>query len=177
MKNTETKASFIELRAQGQSYAKIAEALKISKSTCTAWEQELGQEIAEREREHLQELYDLYAMHKTSRIQHLGETLKRIDTALAAKDLAELPADKLLELKLRYERELKAEYVEPPAPIQENSLEAILLQYKATLEKSQTGEYTPAQTKAQIAVIKETLQTMRDIDSRDNPLNFIGGMG
>ena len=178
MKDTETKARFIELRAEGQSYGKIADTLHISKSTCTAWEQELQQEIAGRERERLQELYSLYDMHKTNRIQHLGETLSRIDTALAGKDLAELPADKLLELKLKYERELKAEYVTPATPIEGDTLEAILLQYKTTLEKSQSGEYTPAQTKAQVTVIKEALQTMRAIYNRDNPLDFgLGGFG
>ena len=177
MKDTETKAKFIELRAQGQSYGKIAEALHISKSTCTAWEQELQQEIAGREREHLQELYTLYNMHKANRIQQLGETLQGIDAALATKDLSELPADKLLELKLKYERALSAEYVQPVTPLEDNSLEAVLLQFKTMLEKSQSGEYTPAQTKAQVTVIKEALQTMRAIYNRDTPLDFMSTFG
>lgn len=177
MKDNETKARFIELRAEGQSYGKIAEALHISKSTCTTWEQELQQEIAGRKQERLQELYTLYDMHKERRIQQLGGTLQRIDAALAAKDLSELPADKLLDLRLKYERALKAEYVEPAAPIAGDSLEAILLQYKAVLERSQSGESTPAQTKAQVTVIKEALQTMRAIYNRDNPLDFTNGFG
>lgn len=177
MKDTEQRAQFIELRAQGKSYSKIAEALHISKSTCTAWEQELNQEIAAREQEHLQELYSLYDMHKASRIQQLGQTLNRIDAALAEKDLSELPADKLLDLKIKYERELKAEYVEPAAPLAGDSLEAVLMQYKATLEKCQSGAYTPAQAKAQVVVIKEALQTMRAIYNRDNPLDFISSFG
>ena len=177
MKDTETKAKFIELRAQGQSYGKIAEALHISKSTCTAWEQELQQEIAGREREHLQELYTLYNMHKANRIQQLGETLQGIDAALATKDLSELPADKLLELKLKYERALSAEYVQPVTPLEDNSLEAVLLQFKTMLEKSQSGEYTPAQTKAQVTVIKEALQTMRAIYNRDTPLDLMSTFG
>ena len=177
MKDTETKAKFIELRAQGQSYGKIAEALHISKSTCTAWEQELQQEIAGREQEHLQELYSMYGMYRASRIKHLGDTLNRIDTALAEKDLSQLPAEKLLDLKLKFERELKTEYVETITPLRDNSLEAILLQYKATLEKAQSGEYTPAQAKAQVTVIKEALQTMRAIYNRDNPLDIMGTFG
>ena len=116
-------------------------------------------------------------MHKERRIQQLGGTLQRIDAALAAKDLSELPADKLLDLRLKYERALKAEYVEPAAPIAGDSLEAILLQYKAVLERSQSGESTPAQTKAQVTVIKEALQTMRAIYNRDNPLDFTNGFG
>lgn len=175
MKSTEIKAQFIERRAEGQSYSTIAEALKISKSTCKAWEQELQAEIAEREQERLQELYSLYDMHKQSRIKRFGDTLNRIDAALASKDLSELPADRLLELKIKYERELGREYLAPVTPITEQSLEAILMQFTTTLAKSQSGEATPAQTKAQIAAIKETLSTMAAISNRDNPFGTIGG--
>ena len=38
MKTTDKKAEFIELRAKGLSYAKIAEQLHISKSTCSSSE-------------------------------------------------------------------------------------------------------------------------------------------
>lgn len=175
-KPVEQKAQFIELRAQGQSYSKIADTLQISKSTCTAWARELEAEIAERERERLEELYTLYSMHKTSRIERLGEMLERIDTALAAKNLEDLPADKLLELKLKYARELKAEYMEPAQPIQENTLDAVLVQYKAILERSVTGQATPAQTSAQLAAIGGTLKVMKDIDNRDSDIFYNGSL-
>lgn len=175
MKSTEQKAQFIELRAQGQSFSKIAEALHISKSTCSAWEEELEEQITDRERERLQELYSLYSMHKQGRITRLGETIAQIDAAIAQKDLTELPADKLLELKLKYQKELNAEYAEPITPIESNSLEAILYQYIVILEKTQSGEISAAQSKAQLAAVKETLSTMRAIDSRDNPL--FAGLG
>jgi len=157
-KPVEQKAQFIELRAQGQSYSKIAETLQISKSTCTAWARELEAEIAERERE------------------RLGEMLERIDQALAAKSLEDLPADKLLELKLKYTRELKAEYTEPAQPIKENTLDAVLLQYKAILDRSVTGQATPAQTSAQLAAIGGTLKVMKDIDSRDSDIFYNGSL-
>ncbi len=170
MKGTERKAQFVELRAQGLSYSKIAEELHISKSTCTNWALDLEREIAERENERLQELYNLYSMHKQGRISRLGETIARIDEALAEKDLSELPADKLLELKLKYQRELNAEYIEPFTPIGEQSLEAVLLQYIGILEHSQRGEVNAAESKAQLAAVKEIRDTMEAIDSRDNPL-------
>ena len=47
MKPQETKTEFIKLRAEGKSYSYIAEALHISKSTCTAWETELKDARAE----------------------------------------------------------------------------------------------------------------------------------
>lgn len=177
MKSTDQKAQFIELRAQGQSYSKIAEALHISKSTCSAWQQELAEEVADRQQERLEDLYNLYAMHRQGRIERIGQTIGRIDAALAEKDLSELPADKLLELKLKYQRELKAEYTEPITPITENSLEAILLQFTGILEKTQSGELSAARSKAQLDAVKATLDTMRAIDSRDNFLDIGPGFG
>lgn len=172
MKGTEKKAEFIELRAQGMSYSKIADTLSISKSTCTAWERELQEEIATRKQERLEELYSLYGMHRQNRIERIGDTLSQIDSAIAAKDLSELSAATLLELKLKYERELSKEYIQPAEPITENSLDAILTQYIIALKKSQSGENSPAQTKAQIAAVKEILATMSAIENRDNPFSF-----
>ena len=148
--------------------------MHISKSTCTAWGRELEAEIADRERERLEELYTLYGMSKAGRIQRLGDTLAQLDTAIAAKDLAELPAEKLLDLKLKYERELKAEYVEPGPQIAEDSLEALLDQYKSVLDRSKRGEITPAQTKAELMTLIEAQKTMKAIDTRDNPFGFAG---
>ena len=175
MRSTEHKAQFIELRAQGQSYSKIAETLHISKSTCCEWGRDLEAEIADRERERMEELYSLYSMHKQGRIERLGETIAQIDSALAKKDLSELPAYKLLLLKLKYQQELKAEYSEPVTPIKENTLDAILLQYELILQKTQAGEITAAQSRAQLAAVKETLATMAAIENRDNVLtNWTG---
>lgn len=113
-------------------------------------------------------------MSKAGRIQRLGDTLAQIDTAIAAKDLAELPAEKLLDLKLKYERELKAEYVEPGPQIAEDSLEALLDQYKSVLDRSKRGEITPAQTKAELMALIEAQKTMKAIDTRDNPFGLAG---
>ncbi len=168
MKRAEEKGRFIELRAQGQSFRQIAEQLNISRDTCSAWQRELDQEIAARERERLEDLYNQYSMHKQGRIKRIGETIERIDAALAEKDLSALPPDKLLELKLKYQRELKEEYTEPATPITESSLEAILEQYCIILEKTQSGEIDAARSKAQLAAVKETLSTMKAIDDRDN---------
>lgn len=56
MKPQEMKLEFIRLRAEGQSYDKIAEALHISKATCTAWERELKADISRLQQEQLNEL-------------------------------------------------------------------------------------------------------------------------
>lgn len=106
------KLKFVELRAQGQPYSKIAKRLKVSKGTLTAWNTELKEQIAEQRSERLRELYDSYYMLKESRIKQLGDTLKQVNDALDKKDLSEMFPDKLLEYKIKLIQELKDEYIE-----------------------------------------------------------------
>lgn len=110
MKSTAVKGEFIQRRAEGQSYDTIAQALKISKSTCSAWEAELGAQIALRKQQELNDLYNQYGLVKTARIKRLGDTLAKIDEAIEAVDLTQIPPEKLLRLKLEYARELRDEY-------------------------------------------------------------------
>lgn len=106
----EVKTQFIQLRAEGQSYSKIAKELNISKSTCTAWERELQAQIQELKSEQLQELYESYYMTKEARVKRLGDTLKEINQALEEVDYSTIPPEKLLDYKLKYMEALKEEY-------------------------------------------------------------------
>jgi len=116
MKPQDMKAEFIRLRAEGRSYSFIADALHISKSTCTAWERELKGEIAVLKQEHLNELYTAYMMTRESRIRRLGDTLKGIEDALAEADLTQIAPEKLLDFKLKYAQALKEEYTGMATP-------------------------------------------------------------
>lgn len=102
MKDEATKRAFVRLRAEGKSYTAIAAELNISKSTCTAWERELQAEITKAQQITRDELTTAYRMTAEARVKELGETLDSINAALAQKDLTQLPADKLLALKLKY---------------------------------------------------------------------------
>lgn len=115
MKPTEQKSEFVRLRAEGKSYATIADALHISKSTCSAWGKEFEYEITERKQEQLEDLYSAYYVTKESRIKALGETLERINAALGEADLRDISPEKLLDLKLKYAAALKEEYTPPAA--------------------------------------------------------------
>ena len=108
MKPQEMKLEFIRLRAEGQSYDKIAEALHISKATCTAWERELKADISCLQQEQLNELYNSYGMAKEARIRRIGDTLRRLDDALSEVDLAAIAPEKLLDFKLKYPETGKA---------------------------------------------------------------------
>ena len=171
MKSTEKKLEYIELRASGKSYSSIAEELGISKSTCSKWEKALGADIEALREEHLQELYTSYSMAKEARIEKIGKTLQGIEEALEEKDLTQLPADKLLELKLKYERELKTEYTEPIRDAGENTLAGLLEQYNKLYTASQSGQYSPAQIKAQLSILDAKRDAIAELEA-DKPFNI-----
>lgn len=111
MKEQEKRDNFIILRANGYSYNEIAKQLSISKSTCSAWQKELCDNILDLKREQLTELYKKYGMRREARIEQLGGIMEKIDTALEDKPLQDLPADKLLDYKIKYMNLLKIETI------------------------------------------------------------------
>jgi len=109
----ELKAQFIELRAKGWSYRKLARSLKVSKSTLSNWSIELEEEIASLKAMELEALAEQFYLLKEGRIRLLGGILKRIQKEALSRDLSGVPTDRLLELLLRYQEALQKEYVEP----------------------------------------------------------------
>ena len=177
MKDRETQLAFIKARAEGKSYSTISKELGIAKATCASWEQSLKGEIEDLRREQLEELYTAYNMKREARIKALGTTLQRLDSAIAEKPLEELPADKLLELRLKYGRELKAEYTEPVEIATDDTLDGLLEQYNQLYMESKTGSYTPADIKAQLSILDAKRDTIyrlagEQAKEEENPLDF-----
>jgi len=110
---TELKLDFVELRAKGWSYRRIASRLKVSKSTQVTWSQELEAEITSLKAMELEALYETYYLLKEGRIRLLGAILRKLKREISSRDFSEVATDKLLELLLKYQEALQAEYVEP----------------------------------------------------------------
>ena len=113
METTELKERFIELRAQGWSFDKIAKELGKAKQTLIDWSKELQNEIANLKAIELEALYEKYYLHKETRLQTFGEMLTKIKKEIEGRDLSDVPTDKLLELLLKYNSLAKEETVEP----------------------------------------------------------------
>jgi hypothetical protein len=109
---TELKADFVQLRAKGLPYLRIAERLGVAKSTLANWNAELEAQIASARAMELEALQEEFFLLKEGRIRLLGEQLQRLRQELANRDLSSVPTDKLLELLLRYQAALKEEFVE-----------------------------------------------------------------
>ena len=120
----EVKSQFIELRAKGWSYLKIARKLKVSKNTLASWGAELDGDIASLKAIEMEALHEKYFMNKEARIHLLGEQLKEIKAELKRRGLEDVSTEKLLEMELKWYQALQAEYVET-RPLTEDEIEAL----------------------------------------------------
>jgi hypothetical protein len=113
METTDQKERFIELRAKGWSFDKIAKETGKAKQTLIDWSKELQDEIANRKALELEALYESYYLLKENRLQTFGAMLTKIKKEVESRDLSDVPTDKLLELLLKYNNQVKEEIVEP----------------------------------------------------------------
>ncbi len=107
------KGRFIEMRAKGYPYTKIAKKLMVSKSTLINWNAELEKEISIHKAIELEALQEEFFVLKEGRLRLLGEVLLKVKEEALSRSLAEVPTEKLLDILLKYHNELKGEYVEP----------------------------------------------------------------
>jgi Mg/Co/Ni transporter MgtE len=113
MELVDTKQRFIELRAQGWSFDKIAKELGKAKQTLIDWSKDLQDEIANLKALELETLYESYYLLKENRIQTFGGLLNKMKDEVLSRNLSEVPTDKLLELLLKYNTQIKEEIIEP----------------------------------------------------------------
>ena len=168
MKSADKKEQFILLRAEGHSYTEIAHQLSISKSTCSKWERDFSEEIRRAKADRLSDLYTLYRIGKAQHIEKLGETLRRIDEALADMDLSEIPPEKLLKLKLEYEERLQAQYAEPTPggeSFKDFTQEELLQAVASLYERVKAGGVSHQQAKAELATLEGVQRAISEANS------------
>jgi hypothetical protein len=109
MNDIEKQQRFVFLRAEGWSFARIAEDLQISKPTLINWSRKLQFEIQNQRailREHLQEKW---LSSVDLRVSTLGEQLRKVETELAKRDIAALTTGQLFSLVESLRRRIKRE--------------------------------------------------------------------
>jgi transcriptional regulator len=138
METIETKRRFIELRAKGYSFDKIAKELGKAKQTLLDWSRDLDQEIAQAKALELDSLYESYSLYKEARLKTLGEILSKLKKEVDQRDLTDLPTDRLLDLFLKYEGVVKESLIEPvfksSREIEEEKEDRLLLEELTSLE-------------------------------------------
>src|SRR5215467_1785944 len=92
----ETIQRFIELRAQGSTYARLMAELNVTKPTLIAWSRKHQFEIQNLRAIELEALRDKWLACTTERVNGLGEQLRRVETELAKRDLSGLSTPQLM---------------------------------------------------------------------------------
>ncbi len=163
----EQKSRFIHLRAKGNSFAKIAKELKVSKSTLSNWSQELEEQIAQAKALELEALQEEYYLLKEGRIRLLGDQIKAIQEELSSRDLSKVNTEKLLEFQLKYFSELKTEYVEArpedKTGIKLNSKD-IAERLQSVLARYNIGQINEAQAKQEQAILQSILKAIEQTE-------------
>lgn len=111
MTKVEQQERFIELRAGGLSYDKIAAELGISKTTALQLGHDFEQEVKRLQYIHLEAMAEQYKLVKTARIEGIAKLLEQVDTALQSADFGKMAPEKLVLLKMKLQDRLLQELV------------------------------------------------------------------
>ena len=109
MNDIETQQRFIGLRAQGWSFARIADEIKISKPTLINWSRKFQFDIQNQRAINIEALQDKWLSNHEARVELLGKQLQQIETELAKRDLTALSTHHLFTLAQSLRRQIKRE--------------------------------------------------------------------
>lgn len=121
-KTIEDKSKFIELRALGYSFDKIASEIGVSKPTLIKWQGECSSELEEARFTELENIFHQYHVMRKNRVETQAKLLQAVNEELATraqtKELKGLETDKLVKLALILEERLvsSVEKVEMTVP-------------------------------------------------------------
>ena len=107
MHDDTTVQRFIELRAQGWSYARLMAELNVSKPTLIAWSRKHQFQIQNLKAIELEALADKWLASTADRVNALGEQLRRIETVLGQRDVGELSTPQLHTLARSLRRQIE----------------------------------------------------------------------
>lgn len=125
MKDQAVKEKFVELRALGWSFDRIAKEVKVSKQTLIVWSRDLALEIQNRRTIERESLLEQYALTCESRIQFIGDLLKKVREELASRNLSAVPTERLVDLFLKIGQEWKEVGPELTFRVKENPVESL----------------------------------------------------
>ena len=106
VKDQETVQKFIERRAQGWSYVRIASELGVAKSTLVEWSRKFRFDINNRRAIELDDLQDRMLGSIQSRVSVLSEKLSRVESELKKRDLTQVPTARLYSMAEALRREI-----------------------------------------------------------------------
>jgi hypothetical protein len=102
-----TVQRFIELRAQGWSFARIATELQVSKPTLIGWSRKHQYQINNLKAIELEALGERWLANVTDRVNGLSEQLRQVETELARRSVGDLTTPQLHALSRSLRRQIE----------------------------------------------------------------------
>lgn len=109
MKTLSEKQKFIELRAQGLSFEKISQQIRISKPTLIKWNAECHKEITNLKYFEIESLIDQYGITSKARIEGLAVLLEKALSALKNRSFDGITAKDLMSMIFQLDIKIKSE--------------------------------------------------------------------
>ncbi len=109
MHTQETQQKFVERRAQGWTFVRIAAELGVAKSTLVEWSRKFRFDINNQRAIELDELHNRVLGTVQSRVAGLAEKLSRVEEELRKRDLAQVPTSRIYSLADALRRQIARE--------------------------------------------------------------------
>ena len=112
MKDVAIKEQFVQQRAEGYSFDRIAKEISVSKPTLMKWEGELKAEISEASFFRYMALAEEFQLVKRERIKRLAKLLRKVENELEKRTFTDIPDEKLLAIALTVQEKIAGELSE-----------------------------------------------------------------
>ena len=109
MNDIDKQQRFVHLRAEGRSFARIAEDLNVSKATLINWSRKFQFDIQNQRAIFIESLQEKWLSTLDIRVNALGEQLRKIEAELVKRDISALPTGRLFALADSLRRQIKTE--------------------------------------------------------------------
>jgi len=106
-KEIELKEKFIELRASGLSYDKVAKELKVNKSTLIDWGKRHSTTILNLKNIRLETLDKKFLISREESLKTTKQFYRKMRKILLSRDLKDIPTEKLIKLYLNISEKLE----------------------------------------------------------------------
>src|SRR5687768_13203457 len=113
MYDNETKDKFIELRAAGWSFERIAEELKLDKKTVLRWNEKFGARLENLRQLRLEGLQQRLVGSQHQRFADLVDEYQRYHTALKARNPDRIPQHTLFHMTCRLRDRIEKQMIVP----------------------------------------------------------------
>ena len=124
MKDNAFREQFLELRAQGKSFASIAIQLNVAKGTLVAWSKDMKDELGNMRQIQLEAMREKYRLGAERRMELFSRQLEAVEGELSTRPLSTVPTDRLFDMMMKLTRELAT--METPLTFKQKPVELVV---------------------------------------------------